>query len=379
MEEKRILLVGGGSGGHAYPLIAVARELKQQATQNNISLKLMMLGDGSFIRRAAQDDGIPFRQISAGKLRRYFSILTVIDIIKIPLSVIQSLFYIFLFMPDAVFSKGGYDSFGPVLVARLYFIPVYVHESDSVPGLANSILGRMAKMVFVSFKTAEKYFEGKTVVFAGNPVRKSLIQGNKDEARRFFELSEPRPTILVLGGSQGAKLINDVVLSSVIVMVEKFNVIHQCGENQYQAVKTTLNTILKESTTLYSEPVGKYYRFDPFLNEHQLAMAYSLSDIVISRGGAGALFEIAQLGKPAIIIPIAQSSANHQYLNAFEFSLYGAAMIEEKGFNRESMMRELNHILNPENYMRISEKIRFFATPDAAQKIAAVLLGLQKI
>ena len=375
MKEIRILLVGGGSGGHVYPLFAVARLLKEKASASGVSLKLMALGDGEFLEKAAKENDIPVQIISAGKLRRYSSWETLRDIfVKIPVSFIQSLWHVFWFMPDIVFAKGGYTSVAPSIVAKIYFIPVYIHESDSVPGLANTIIGKIADKIFISFKTAEKYFEGKNVIFTGNPVRSKLVQGSKENAWKFFDFHEPRPTVLILGGSQGAKAINEVILSSLVVMTQKFNVIHQCGESQFSSVKAGQETILKEGTRQYSEPVSRYYRLYSFFNEDQLSMAYAVADIVVSRAGAGSLFEIAQIGKPAIIVPIAQSPANHQYLNAFEFSLSGGQMIEERDFIRESLMREIERMLNPETYAKISEKIKLFATPGAADKIAEEIL-----
>ena len=373
--EKRILLVGGGSGGHVYPLIAVAESLTQKAFQAGIDLKIMMLG-GSFIERAAKEKKIPYRIIATGKFRRYSSLDNFIDPVRFFLGFIQSLWYIFWFMPDAVFAKGGAASMAPGLVAKLYFIPLFIHESDSVPGFANTILGNLADTIFISFKTAEERFKRTNIVFTGNPVRNNLTHGDKDVAWKFFDLHEPKPTILVLGGSQGAKIINEVILSSLVVMTQKFNIIHQCGESQLESVKNGLDTILKEGTRQYSEPVKRYNRLYPFFDENELSMAYAVADVIVSRAGAGNLFEIAQLGKPAVIVPIAQSSANHQYLNAFEFSLSGGILLEEKNLNRESLIREIESMISPENYAKISERIKLFATPDAADKIADELLKI---
>ncbi|OGN00447.1 MAG: hypothetical protein A3B91_04350 [Candidatus Yanofskybacteria bacterium RIFCSPHIGHO2_02_FULL_41_29] len=374
MPEKRILLVGGSTGGHAYPLIAVAESLREKASGKGINLKLMMLGEGEFLKRAAEENKIPFRLITAGKLRRYLSSESLTDFIKIPIGFVQSFWHLFLFMPDAVFSKGGYDSIAPGIVAKLFFIPVFAHESDSVPGLANRIIGRIAEKIFLSFKTAEKKFDISKIIFTGNPTRRNISRGDKNYAREYFNLKEQRPTIFIMGGSQGAKAINDVLVSSVVVMAKKYNIIHQCGENQFESVKKDIDTILKEGTREYSAPVEVYYRLYPFLDEKQLALAYAMADVIISRAGAGSLFEIAQAGKPAIIIPIAQSASNHQYFNAFEFSLSGGYLMEESNLNRESLTREIENMLKPENYAKISERIKSFATPDAADKIAEELL-----
>ncbi len=372
MKELRILLVGGGSGGHVYPLIAVARSLKKKADVSGVGLNLMMLGDGTFLEQAAKENNIPYKVISAGKLRRYWSIESIKDFLKVPISFLQSFWHIFLFMPDAVFTKGGYVSFAPAVIARLFFIPVFIHESDSIPGLSNAIIGKIATKVFLSYKLAEKYFEGSDIFFTGNPVRDSLSSGDKNAAREHFNLHEQRPTILILGGSQGAKFINEVVVSSLVILTQKFNIIHQCGQGQYQSVKKDVDTIIMEGTQQYATSVKVYYRNYPFLNESEMAMAFALSDIVVSRAGSGSLFEIAQAGKPAIIIPLPlpQAAGNHQYFNAFEFSNYGGVMLEEASFNRESLLREIERLLDPETYAKISQKIKTFFIPDAPDKIA---------
>ena len=158
LKEFRVLLVGGGSGGHVYPLVAVAKSLREKASRTGVDLKLMMLGEGSFLERAADENGIPFKQIAAGKFRRYLSAENLVDLPKIPLSFFQSFWHLFWFMPDAIFVKGGYASFAPAITAKIFLIPVFIHESDSVPGLANAVLGKIANKVFLSFKSAEKYF-----------------------------------------------------------------------------------------------------------------------------------------------------------------------------------------------------------------------------
>src|SRR6266540_1117149 len=199
---KKILLVGGSSGGHAYPLLAVAKALRFEAEKNNINLELMFLGVSGFLDKVAQEGGIPFKRVMAGGLRRYFDPRIILDVIKIPISFIQAFWHLFWFMPDVIFCKGGYDSVAPAIVGRIYFIPVYVHESDSMPGLANRIIAKLARAIFIGFRSAEKYFSKEKTIFVGNPVRSELLSGSKAEALQFFNFSDGQRTILVLGGSQ---------------------------------------------------------------------------------------------------------------------------------------------------------------------------------
>lgn len=370
----RILLLGGGSGGHVFPLIAVANALKEKSQQDGMSLELMVLGDGKFMKNAAAEAGLNFKSILAGKLRRYFSPLTILDIFKIPIGFFQSLWHIFWFMPDVVFAKGGYASLPGALVAKLYFIPLFVHESDSVPGLTNRFLGKLSKTVFISFNSSQKYFNPSKAVLTGNPVRQELLVGNRSAAMEKFGLNPNRKTILVAGGSQGAQKINRIILDSLVLLVKDFQIIHQCGESQLDSVKAESEKIIKEGEGEYADAVKANYKLYPFLDTNDMALAYAVADVIISRAGASNISEISMLGKPAIIIPITNSSSDHQLENALEFSKFGAAVIEEENLTPHILISQINSLLQPDKYHSISEKLKTFAMPDAADKIASALL-----
>jgi UDP-N-acetylglucosamine--N-acetylmuramyl-(pentapeptide) pyrophosphoryl-undecaprenol N-acetylglucosamine transferase len=371
------MLLGGGSGGHVFPLIAVANALKEKSQQTGIPLELMILGEGKFMQNAAAENGILFKPVMAGKLRRYFSPLMLLDIVKVPVGFFQALWYVFRFMPDVVFAKGGYASLPGALVAKLYFIPLFVHESDSIPGLANRVLGNLAKTVFISFNSGQKYFKAGKTVLTGNPVRKELVVGDRAAGIQTFALNPALKTILVLGGSQGAQRVNQIILDSLVMIVKNYQVLHQCGESQYSAVTKEKEKLIKEGEGEYADALKNNYKVYPFFSEKEMAMAYAVSDLIISRAGAGSLFEIATLGKPSIIIPITNSSSNHQFENALEFSRFGAAMIEEQNLTPHIIINQIQSILEPEKYNSVSEKLKTFATPDAADKIASALLPAQ--
>ena len=377
MQNYRILLLGGGSGGHVFPLIAVAEALKEKSQQMGVPLELMVLGDGKFIQKAAEEAGLNFKPVLAGKLRRYFSMLNVLDIFKTPIGFFQALWHIFWFMPDVVFAKGGYASLPGAFVSKLYFIPLFAHESDSIPGLANRILGKLAKTVFISFDSSQKYFKPGRTILTGNPFRKNLATGDRETALQNFGFSPDRKTILVLGGSQGAQKINRIILDFLVMMVKDFQIIHQCGEGQFQSVNTELAKITKEGEGEYADAIKANYKLFPFFNTNDMALAYAVADIIISRAGSGNISEISVIGKPAIIIQITNSSSNHQLENALEFSKFGAAMIEEENLTPHILINQINSLLEPDKFNSISEKLKTFASPDAADKIAAVLLASQ--
>lgn len=373
MAIKRILLIGGATGGHAYPLIAVAQALRERAQQQGIALELLIIASGNLIEKAAAEQSIRFKRITAGKLRRYFSFLTILDIFNVPVSFIQSLWHVFWFMPNVVFSKGGYDSVAPGLAAWLYFIPLYVHDSDAVPGLANRFLARFAKTVFVSFASSAKYFKTPAVL-AGNPVRKELFAGTRNLALEFFRFSADKKTLLILGGSQGAQEINNVILASLVELTNVYQVIHQCGAGQYDAFGKEVERLTAEGEGSYAGAIRANYRLTPFLDAKELALAYAACDLIVARAGAS-VFEFAMVGKPVIVIPLANAGSGHQLANAMEFSKYGAVIVEGANMTPHIILSQIQLLLEPERSAQVSQQIRSFATPDAAEKIAAALLS----
>lgn len=371
---KRILLVGGGTGGHVYPLVAVASALRAQAQTKNILVEFKILGEGPIAGKVAREAGISYSSILAGKFRRYFSPLIFWDLIKLPIGFVQSLWHVFWYMPDAVFAKGGYASLMPVIAAWLYFIPVFLHESDSVPGLANDLLAKLSRTVFISFKSADAYF-GRKAVLVGNPVRQELFAGSRDEAMKFFSFSPEHKTILVQGGSQGAKQINDVILEALVILAKIYQVIHQCGDSQYLAVKAEMDRDAKEGGAKYGTNITQNYRLYPFLGPKEQSLAYAAADVVVMRAGAGLVFEAAQLGKPVILVPLPNSAGNHQLKNAMELAKYGAVVIEGTNMTARVLMNQIEELLKPEVSARISQTIKQFATPNAATTIADALLA----
>ncbi|MEX2090508.1 MAG: UDP-N-acetylglucosamine--N-acetylmuramyl-(pentapeptide) pyrophosphoryl-undecaprenol N-acetylglucosamine transferase [Candidatus Paceibacterota bacterium] len=375
---KRILLLGGGSGGHVFPLIAVADSLKEQAIQNGIPLELMVIGEGDFLKNACMERGLTFKPIMAAKVRRYFSLMNFLDIFKIPVGILQSFWHIFWFMPDIVFSKGGYASLPGAFVSWLYFIPIYAHESDSVPGLSNKIIGRIARAIFTSFKSTEKYFKIGKSFQVGNPVRKDVVSADRAQSAQLLGLGQDKKIILVLGGSQGAQKVNEIILNSLVMLVSKFQIIHQCGQGQYNVVKADSDRLIKEGEGHYSDNIKSNYKLFPFLDSKQYAAALSVCDVVVSRAGAGSISEIALAGKPAILIPLStKASRGEQITNALEFAKYGAAYIEEENLTPNILINQIESLLEPVKYKEVSEKIKTFASPDAADKIAATLLNVQ--
>ena len=356
----KILLTGGGTGGHLMPLLAVVFELKKLSMEEKTDeLEFLLLSPDSEFNKNISDAGIQIKAIKAGKLRRYFSLENLIDIFKIPIGVAQSLYYISKFKPDIVFSKGGFASIPPVIAAWILRIPIITHESDIIPGLANKIIARFSSKILVSFSVAEKYFNKNKVILTGNPIRSDITEGNREDAFNLFKLSSNIPTILIFGGSQGAQRINEMVLKILPELVKKCQVIHQCGTKNYDKIKK----------------FAERYELYPYLDK-EMKDAYAVADIVVSRAGANSISEIAVLGKPNILIPLSTSANNHQFKNAEFFVEKGASfMIDETTSSSDDLLNCIFKILSDKNLQdKMKCVLQKLAPQNSARRIAEEIM-----
>lgn len=369
----KILLTGGGTGGHFYPLIAIAEELNKIADEEKIiKFKIYYMADRPNDPELLKEQFIHFIPITAGKLRVYFSFQNFLDIFKTIYGTIGALFKVFKLYPDVVISKGGYISFPVLLAARLLRIPVIIHESDSVPGRVSRWSGKFAKKIALSYPEAADYFDKSKVSLTGQPIRKNLTRTIKEGAKEFFELpSLTLPIVGVMGGSQGAKKINDVVVSIVPNLTENYQIIHQTGAQDYESVITEIRISMGNDTD------RSRYKAFAFLNNVQSKIFAGAVDIVVSRAGSS-LFEIAAWGKPSIIIPYPLAHGDHQRKNAYHYARTGACVvIEESNLTPSILLNEITAILNnKERYQKMSEHARNFFKPDAARTIAAEAISI---
>ncbi|MBU6141622.1 UDP-N-acetylglucosamine--N-acetylmuramyl-(pentapeptide) pyrophosphoryl-undecaprenol N-acetylglucosamine transferase [Patescibacteria group bacterium] len=380
MKKLHVVFTGGGTGGHIYPLIAVAQELKKKAGEDGVFLDMRYFGAAVAYAQDIVDNDMEFVPILSSKLRRYWSLLNVLDGIKFIMSIPQLLWKLFLFMPDVVLSKGGPGALPVVLVARWYRIPVIVHESDSVPGLTNVLSGRWAEKVFLAFPSAADYFRKTGVEVVGNPVRPSLLATRaslgedpaqaRQAARKGFGLNDGEPLIAVLGGSQGAEKLNDFVLENLEDLLDDFQIIHQTGSLKYDSYKSQFDFTTKE----WGDMEKGRYVFRPFFGK-ELADVLTASDLVISRAGSGSLFELAAFGKPAVIVPFEHSARDHQRENAIAYEKAGACVIvTEENLLSGLMTDTLKRILgDQQRYATMSQAAQAFYRPDAAYAIAVSL------
>ncbi len=370
-KKHKIVFTGGGTGGHVFPLVSVIREIKKIIPPEELEIYYIGPKD-DFSKNYIEKEGVKIKYIYTGKVRRYFHpkalMQNLLDIFfKMPAGIIQSFFYLYIFSPDLVFGKGGYGSFPVILMARVFQTPVILHESDVVMGAANEFLQKFSAEVFVSFPKTEKIAEGKMFV-VGNPVRKEILQGDKEKAKNVFGLNEEGPVVLILGGSQGSERINDLFLSSATGFLQNYQVLHQCGKNNFKSVSAEMNAVVKED-------LRKNYRVYPFFNEEELANAYALADIVISRAGSASIFEISAVSRAGIFLPLPEAAQNHQVKNAYAYSSTGAAIVlEQDNLTSHFFLEKVKELFSPIKQIRIMEdRAKHFSKPRAGMVIASYI------
>lgn len=368
----KIIFTGGGSGGHFYPIIAIAESIQKISKEKKLlTPEMYFFAPTPYNQGILYDHNIKYKKVLAGKIRRYFSILNFLDLFKTAFGAFGAILDVFDIYPDVVFSKGGYGSFPAVLAARLLRIPVFIHESDSSPGRANKWAGKFAARVAVSFREAASYFKEEKVAYTGQPVLEERLTPITNSAFEFFGFDESLPVIFVIGGSQGAEIINNAILDILPDLVKNFQIIHQVGGANLTIMKESAAAILLENTNKN--------RYKPFgyLNGLEIRMAAGAASLIISRAGS-TIFEIASWAKPSIIIPITNSNDNHQIKNAFAYAKAGAcSVLQEENLKPNILLAEIKRIIeNKELSQKMEESARAFFKPGAADQIARELLGI---
>ena len=373
----KIVFTGGGTGGHFYPIIAVAERVNQIADEEKvIGTKLYYFSDSPYDQEALFENGILFEEVHAGKMRVGSSPLNFLwnflDIFKIFFGTINALYKLFTIYPDVVFGKGGYASFPTLLAARILGIPVIIHESDSVPGRVNKWAGRFAKKIAVSFEEASTHFPKEKVAWTGQPIRIEVEHpALPSEAMEYFKFESHIPVIFVIGGSQGAELINNTILDALPRLIKNYQIIHQTGIRNYKIVKGRADVILSENNDK-----ARYISI-PFLNPLAIKMSAGVATIVLSRAGS-TLFEIASWGIPSILVPFTESNADHSKINAFSYARAGAcSVVEESNMTANILTSEINRIVeDKQEYELMIKNAKQFNKSGAATKIARELVDI---
>src|SRR3989344_3631330 len=368
----KIIFTGGGTGGHFYPIIAVAQKLNMLLARERIAnVELIYMSTEPYNERLLYDNKIVFKQVTAGKLRTYFSLKNLTDSFKTAWGSLKAIFQMFALYPDIVFSKGGFASFPALFAAKFFRIPVIIHESDSAPGRVNAWAGKFAQKIAISYPEAAQYFPDGRTALTGNPIREELMRPSGKDAFKELGLDPNIPVLLVLGGSLGAQRINEQIVTLAPRLVEKYQIIHQAGEANIAEVQILANGLLG------GNPNASRYSVHGYLDSATMKLAAEAATIVVSRAGS-AIFEIASWGVPAILIPITESNSDHQRKNAFAYARAGGAtVIEEANLTPSILFAEIDRLMGDEakrTAMKASAKA--FAREDAAEKIAEQIVAV---
>ncbi|MEA2087288.1 MAG: undecaprenyldiphospho-muramoylpentapeptide beta-N-acetylglucosaminyltransferase [Candidatus Caldatribacteriota bacterium] len=356
----KVIISGGGTGGHIYPGISLAYEIKGRDIKNDI---LFVGTERGLESKLIPLEGFKIEKIKARGIKRKICFENLTAIVIFLISLFQSYKIIKKYKPDIVIGTGGYVSGSVVLMASILGIPTFVHEQNVIPGITNKFLSRITRATFLSFNQSKEYFSSKAkLIFMGNPLRFKNIKQSTDREHKKFNLDSSKKTILVLGGSKGAASINRAVLGCIDLIREviknNWQVLLISGQDDYD----NIIGMLGESHKIFS--------VEPYL--HDIEKAYSLADLVICRAGATTLAEVSAYGLPAILIPYPYATHDHQVINAKIFEREGAAiLIFERDLSDKKLARVLLDILKDKNQLEImSKKSRGLGNENSAKKIA---------
>ncbi len=364
----KILIACGGSGGHIFPATALAKCLKD----SNKDIDLLFVGSNSALdKRIFEKEHLNCRFLSSNKLPYGRSLKTLVFFIKLFFDTLKAFIILAKYSPDTVVGFGGYVSSPVIFAAYVLRIPRIVHEQNVVPGRANTVLFRFADKIALSFEETRKYlgrFNSKAV-FTGNPIRMTLLNNARDVNMRKFGLNPEKFTMLIIGGSQGAHNLNKAFMEALSGIdkgkVQSLQAIHITGMADYEWANNAYDDI------------GLEHRVFSFIDN--IEEAYSVSDLVVTRSGASAIFEIAYYGLPMILIPY-PFAMSHQVENARVFSGNGAAIqIDEKDLTGNMMKDSIEKLLNNRGMLdQMGKKARTLSVPHSSDNLASEVLKISK-
>lgn len=344
----KIILTGGGTLGSVLPIIAVIQKLQAQ----NSRIEILWIGTKAGPeKKLVAYYNFTYKQIPAGKLRRYFSFQNLTDIIKILLGLIKSCWLIYKFKPDIIIGAGGFVQVPVIYAAGLFFkkTKIIIHQLDVKAGLANNLCAKFADRITVSIKKSLSDFPQDKTVVTGNPYRSDIVKGNINKAFKIFNLTGGLPAVLILGGGIGALSLNRLIIKSLNELTKLCQIIHVAGKNKS-----------------IDYPVNANYHPYEFLTD-ELKHGYAAADLIISRAGFSTLTELSILAKPVILIPMPDS---HQEQNAEFFAEQKAVIVlQQKTLTSDNLVKTVNNLLsNRELRFELSNNISKIMPADATER-----------
>lgn len=362
-KNKRIIIGGGGTGGHVFPAISIAEALKRKEPEVEI---LFVGAENKLEMEKVPEAGFKIEGLPVTGFQRKLSAKNLTFVIKLIRSMRKSAKIIASFKPDLAIGVGGYAS-GPILrVAARKKIPIAIQEQNSYAGVTNRMLAAKAKKIFVAYEGMEKYFPAEKILLTGNPVRTDLLDSDekRTEGMRNFGLEEGRPVVLVIGGSLGSRTINNSILQGIENFGKENQLIWQTGKYYYQKIRKTVGEI-----------ENRAIKIQAFIRN--MDHAFAVADVIISRAGAGTISELALIGKPVILVPSPNVAEDHQTKNAMALASREAAIhITDRKAETELVKTCLQLLNDEQQKRRLSKNIKKMALPDAADRIADELLKM---
>jgi len=363
----KILVTGGGTGGHLFPAIALMEELKCRAKEE-FTFDFLFIGTERGLESSVlSNQDYPFRSIWIRGFQRGFTsrdiLINLLFPVRLIVSLIQSFILIKRFKPDLAIGTGGYTSGPPLRIAAMLKIPIFLHEQNVFPGKTTRMLSKHAKRVYSSFEDTREYL--KDIICYGTPLRRSLNYVSREQGIRFFELKNNLPTVLIFGGSQGSRAINNYWIThlNAFMAKSKCQFIWQTGQHDYEDIK-------------YLFVENPNVKVTPFI--HEMGIAYSAADIIIARAGALTLAELCLYGKPSILIPLPSAAGNHQEINARIMEKEGASIVVlQKNLESELLEISLQVLIeNKSKLAQMSKNAKQLARLDSAKLIVDDILKI---
>ncbi len=362
----RVIIAGGGTGGHLFPGLAIAEELRRR---NEMTEVIFVGTEHGIEARVVPMEGYPIKFIRAEGMVGVSVPKMIKAIAKMFLSFLDSHKIIKNVQPDIMIGVGGYASGAIMLIASLMSIPTMILEQNCIPGFTNKILGKFVRAICTTYQESIPFFPKEKTFLTGNPVRMHILKGSRESGYRLFSLEESLFTVFVFGGSLGARSINTAIVDSLNYLhdvKDKIQFLHQTGTKDYEHIRNAYRELGFKGTVT------------PFI--YQMGEAYAVSDIVISRAGATTLAELTALGKPAVLIPYPHAAGHHQELNSRKLFEMGAArMILDSKLNGESLAHTVRELYENETIRAEMQKnSRALGRPEACAKVVDIAMNLLK-
>ncbi|MEX0661022.1 MAG: undecaprenyldiphospho-muramoylpentapeptide beta-N-acetylglucosaminyltransferase [Balneolaceae bacterium] len=364
-DPMRVLLAAGGTGGHVYPAISIADAI----LKTEPDAEILFVGTRDRMEwKTVPKAGYEIKSVWISGFHRRLTPQNLLFPIKLATSLIQSYSILRQFKPDIIVACGGFAA-GPIgWVAQKTGIPIVLQEQNSYPGVTNRLLAKKADKIFTAFEAAEEFFPAKKITLTGNPVRSELELTNKADAAKAFDFDGGKPVLLILGGSGGARAINQVIKKNIDRLHDELGVqiIWQCGQRYYD----DLSDFIKPKNY-------KNLRLMEFIDD--MSTAYSAADLVLTRAGASTCSELMMIGKPAVLVPSPNVAGDHQTKNAEAMAKNDASVLLPESELDKSMVNLLSDLLfDQEKLFAMGRLTKALAKPDAAATIAKEIFKIAK-